>query len=276
MIQAVFTDIDGTLLKSNHTISHQNQKAIKKVREKGIPVFLATGRSGRDAQEYYKILDLDTPAVCMNGAYIVDLKNKHVLKEEKIPLDLVIEMKEALEPLHLSATYYSKDRWITQEITPVIKREVKVIGFSIEVMPFEDILKNWPGSHNGPNKIGLLSNNEKQLLESYELLIKKFEGRLNIQRSQLNFLEVISPEVSKKRGIEYLLKANPEQYPFLREHIMTVGDSDNDIEMLRWAGVSVAMDNAPEHVKKAAKILTLSNREDGLAHALNKYILNEV
>lgn len=276
MIQAVFTDIDGTLLKPDHTISHQNQEAIKKVRKKGIPVFFATGRSARDTQKYYKTLDLDTPAICMNGAYIIDLKNKNVLKEEKIPLDLVIEMKEALESLPLSATYYSQDRWITKEITPAVKKEADALDSAIEVMPFEEILKNWPGAHNGPNKIGLLSNNEKQLLESYELLKKKFEGRLSIQRSQLNFLEVISPKVSKKRGIEYLMKAYPEQYPFSRERIMTVGDSDNDIEMLRWAGVSVAMDNALEHVKKVAKIITLSNREDGLAHVLNKYILNSI
>lgn len=272
MIQAIFTDIDGTLLKPDHTISQKNQEAVKTAIKKGVFVFLATGRSGRDAKSYYKTLALDTPAICMNGAYIINLKNDEVIKEEKIPINLVVELKKRLQSLPLSVVYYSQDRWLTQEVTPEVEREVSTIGFAIEVMPFEDILNNWPGLGNGPNKIGLLSNDEKQLLESYDLLRKAFKGHLNIQRSQRNFLEVIPEGVSKKTAIEYLLKTYPKQYPYSKERIMTVGDSDNDIEMLRWGGISVAMGNAAEHVKKVAKITTLSNQEDGLAYIINQYL----
>lgn len=273
MIQAVFLDVDGTLLGPDHKISPRNLSVIQYVQEHHrIPVFLATGRPPQDLKKYYNQLGLDTPAICMNGAYIIDLKNNRLIKEEKIPLDLVSVFKKECNQYPVALVYYQGSRWMTTKLSPHIEKEVHNADNTIEVIPFEKIIDHWKNKNDSPHKMGLLSNDEKILTSTCKGLREKFRSTLNIQRSQSNFIEVTSHHVSKGKALDFLLQT----YPFQRENILAIGDSDNDISMLEWAGMGIAMGNAGEHIKKLSNAVTLNNLEDGVAHALEKYVIHPV
>ncbi|XCI74826.1 MAG: Cof-type HAD-IIB family hydrolase [Flavobacteriales bacterium] len=272
MIQAVFLDVDGTLLKPNHETSPKNIIAIQTVQDHhNVPVFLATGRTPQDLKKYYDQLSLSTPAICMNGAYITDFKNNKPIKEEKISLDIVDAFKKECDQYPVALVYYHGSRWMTTEPSSAVEREVQNVDNVIEIISFKEIINDWKNKNEAPHKMGVLSNDEKILTNTCKALQEKFQGILSIQRSQSNFIEVVTPNVSKGKAITFLLQT----YPFQRENILAIGDSDNDITMLEWVGVGIAMGNAQEHIKKLSNDVTLTNLEDGVAHALEKHIISQ-
>ncbi|XOD68384.1 MAG: Cof-type HAD-IIB family hydrolase [Flavobacteriales bacterium AspAUS03] len=271
MIQAAFLDVDGTLLKPNHEISPKNLITIQTVQDHHhVSVFLATGRAPQDLKRYYDQLSLSTPAICMNGAYITDFKNDKPIKEEKIPLNLVNAFKKECDQYPVALIYYHGSRWMTTETSPAVEREVQNVDNIIEIIPFKEIINDWKNKNESPHKMGVISNDEKILISTCKTLQEKFQGILSIERSQSNFIEVVMPNVSKGKAIAFLLQI----YPFQRENILAIGDSDNDIAMLEWVGIGIAMGNARKYIKKISNDVTLSNLEDGVAHALEKYIIS--
>ncbi|XOD67992.1 MAG: Cof-type HAD-IIB family hydrolase [Flavobacteriales bacterium Tduv] len=272
MIQAVFLDVDGTLLRSDHEISPKNLSVIQLIQEQhNVAVFLATGRPPQDLKKYYDQLRLDTPAICMNGAYIINFSKSKLIKEQTISLDLVKEFKKECQRHPVELAFYQDSRWMTTEFSPAVEKEASDLNNSFDVRPFKEIVYRWKNKNEAPHKMGVLSNDEKKLLNAYKTLKEKFQNVLSVQKSQSNFIEVTAPNVSKGKAIAFLLEA----FPFQREKTLAIGDSDNDISMLEWAGVGVAMGNAREHIKRLANDVTLTNLEDGVAHALEKHIIHQ-
>lgn len=272
MIQAVFLDLDGTLLRSNHEISPKNLSVIQHIQgHHDVAVFLATGRTPQDLKKYYDQLRLDTPAICMNGAYIININKNELIKEQTISIDLVKAFKKECRQHPVELAFYQNSRWMTTEFSPAVEKEASTLNNTVNISSFEEIISRWQNKNEAPHKMGILSNDEKTFLNTYKALKGKFQNVLNIQKSQSNFIEVTAPNVSKGKAIAFLLK----NYRFQRENILAIGDSDNDISMLEWAGIGIAMGNAREHIKRLANDITLTNLEDGVAHALEKYIIHQ-
>jgi Cof subfamily protein (haloacid dehalogenase superfamily) len=118
-------------------------------------------------------------------------------------------------------------------------------------------------------KIMAISNNEETLLTIEQTLKTKYEDMLHITRSKPHFLEIMHPEADKAKALEIIAK----HYGIERHEVMAIGDSYNDIEMLEWAGLGIAMGNAFETVKDAADFVTASNEEEGVAEALRRFVL---
>lgn len=270
MIKAIFLDIDGTLLNNHNQISYKNIIAIKHIQKYyNIHVFLATGRPPQDMINYYNQLNLYTPAICMNGSYILDLNKNSVIKEETIPLNIVKLFKYECNKYHISTIFYINSYLITDYINPDINYEIYNSSHEIQIIPFEKMIKNCYKNNNAPHKIGIISQNQEILTYISFNFKKKFNQILNIHRSQSNFIEVINFNVSKARAISFLNKF----YQFKKENILTIGDSDNDISMIKLAGIGIAMGNAKQYIKNIANDVTLNNYEDGVAHAIEKYII---
>lgn len=281
MIKAIFLDVDGTLLNDQHEIPEKNITSIKEIKNKGIPICIATGRAPQDLKRYYEELELNTPAICMNGAYIFDFKKNEIIKEEKIPLEEIQKLKKIVDQINeenlnekkkLSIIYYEGAKWFTNNPSSAVETEIHNVGHGIEVIDFKKMMELWKNEKRNPNKIGVLCNEEENLMKVYHPLKEKLKDSLSIFKSQKNFLEVTTPFVSKRSAIEFVLK---NYYPHIkREDLMAIGDSDNDISMLSWVGFGIAMGNAVDSIKEICYDVTLTNQQAGVAEALKKYVID--
>ena len=259
-------DLDGTLLKDDKTISPYTKDIIHKVKEQGHQVMISTGRPYRSSEMYYHELGLDTPIVNFNGAFI-----HHPLDErfEEIhsPLDLEV-VKDIVETCH---TYQFHN------IIAEVKDEVYIHYHDEKLLEIFSL-------GNPKTTSGDLREYLKQAPTS--LLIHAEEKDVDIIRKHLSdvhaevidhrkwgapfhVIEMVKYGLNKAVGVSRV--ANYLGIP--AENIIAFGDEDNDIEMIQFVGVGVAMENAIDKVKSVANEITLSNEENGVGVFLEKYLL---
>jgi hypothetical protein len=136
----------------------------------------------------------------------------------------------------------------------------------IQILPFDQIMSTWKNEKTGPNKI-LVAGDKELILEVEQILISQFQAKLNIFKSQPRYIELMHIQASKTSAIQFLMN----QYGILQQEVIAIGDNYNDKEMIEFAGVGIAMGNAPEEIKRVADFVTDTNNEDGVAKALAHY-----
>ena len=257
-------DLDGTLLKDNKTISQKNLQAIQKAQELGHQVMIATGRSFRFSEQYYKQLNLSSPIVNFNGAYIHHpLDKKWGEYHTPIDLDIVGQI------IH-TAEKYNLQNIIAESIHSVYShhpREQMLDALSAEYQHITagDLRKTLPTS---PTSMLIHTD-----LETMPLLRKELDDHLDHihHRSWAvpwPVIEIIKKGQSKATGAKLI----SEHYNIPKENIIAFVDEDNDLEILQYANYSVAMQNATDDVKEISKYTTKSNEEDGVAIFLNELL----
>ncbi|SDO33023.1 HAD family hydrolase [Alkalicoccus daliensis] len=256
-IKAVFIDMDGTLLQKNNEISPLTLAVIREIANRGVHVFLATGRHLDITLPYHRRLGLKTPLICLNGAGVYDWFSLDPLQLRTIPPSkelhaALVNKKPRNMMIHTADSLYcAKEDEITEGWTAEAKRKPHYIG-DLETVEPENILKYSIRSH-----------------ERIELPKGIYEKNCNFIRWDDGF-ELVRKEVSKWSAIEYLL----HQYGVSRQETAAFGDGPNDLEMIRNCGMGVAMGNAITPLKKAADFIAGDHEEDGLAQFLESYILN--
>ncbi|WP_084783484.1 Cof-type HAD-IIB family hydrolase [Paenibacillus sp. FJAT-26967] len=239
----VALDMDGTLLTEEKTVSDANREAIYAALDAGVTVIFSTGRGVQTALPYAVELELQTPIVSVNGSEVWKAPNQ-LLKRTLLDLDLVQRMYDlAIE----------HDTWYW--------------AYSVEGMYNRD---KWADDITKPEwlKFGFYTENN----ESLEIIRGELAswGVLEITNSHPNNLELNPKGVSKASGIEEVCKLLGIQM----SEVIAMGDSENDIAMIRAAGLGVAMGNAQEGVKRIADLITVTNEEDGVAKVIQEYVLN--
>lgn len=264
-IQLIVTDLDGTLLDEKKQVSERNRAAIAEAVKKGVVVTIATGRMYVSALPYAKQLGVDVPIITYNGALIRSVSGE-------VWFEKPIAESAAAEVLMLS-----RERgWHTQtfiedclyyqahnEKTNVYERGAGISGKAVGAELF---LRT-----KGILKILLIMDHEVQADLVVEELNQRFDGQITAVKSNPTYVEIIHFEVSKAAAMETLM----DRFGIAKSAIMAIGDSNNDLPMLRAAGLAVAMGNANPAVKKAADAVTESHRKSGVAAAIQKFILNE-
>jgi Cof subfamily protein (haloacid dehalogenase superfamily) len=265
MYKAVFIDMDGTLLQKDHTISETNKQVIKKLLDKGILIVPISARPLHGILPISKQLFPDTiPVVSLNGSYI--FLNNEIIYQSHVPLEDVINVQKEIAPYDVSAMYYSQMQWYAEADDVHIQKEQKITDVKIKIQPFDATVKEWQTKHNGPNKI-LIAGNADLINGIEKRLVDQHGDKLNMSKSKTTYLEVMSLTSSKTKAIEFLL----EKYGIKQSEIIAIGDNFNDKEMIQFAGVGVAMGNAPDEIKKVADYITATNNEDGVAKALDHF-----
>lgn len=258
-IRAIFIDMDGTLLTASNAISRRNQKAIEKLMEQGIKVFLATGRHYEITVPYHQQLGLHTPMICLNGAAIYDgtgkVKYKKTihLNEERFheltadsPYNVLIHTTKGLYCKELNEEI---EDWIeVGQVPPLYVGDLRQTNI-------EQILMY--GVYTGTPDPTLFS-----------IMKKEFQQDANII-DWVDGFELVAPQTSKWSAIQKLLT----EYEIHPKEIVAIGDGPNDFEMLRHAGIGVAMANASKKVKAAAKFVTDHHELDGLAQFIERFLL---
>ncbi len=260
-------DLDDTLLNEQSKISSRNITAIRKVVEKGVLVTIATGRMYRSTLPYARELEVDLPLITYHGALIKKAGNKEVLRHSTVPFDPALEILELGEEKDFHLNLYFNDRLYageenesTRYYQTIASVPVETVGSLSQFLLKEKI---------EPTKLTII-NKDGRLEEIQQMLQDRYSSRLIILQSRPYFLEITHREATKGQALDYLAKRKG----ILAEEIVAIGDSYNDIDMLQFAGMGVAMANAPEDVKNAADVITRTNTEDGVAVFLEEHLLD--
>ncbi|MGG0451782.1 Cof-type HAD-IIB family hydrolase [Priestia megaterium] len=267
-LKAIFSDIDGTLLNSNHQITEETKKAILKVVNDNIPFVLVSARMPSGILHLQQTLSINSPIICYSGALILGPDNDNGEKPiiDSISLlqadvqEIYKTVNELYSPINFSL--YSHNQWVVSDSQNEWVLQEKEIT---DASPIHRQLPSFIEENHDIHKC--LCMGEPQIIDLLEIELKaKFPG-LTIYKSKDTYLEIMSGNASKSNAIKKLEKF----YDITNQEVMALGDNFNDIDMLKYSGLGVAMGNAPDEVKIIADEVTLSNDEDGLKYALNKH-----
>jgi len=262
----VFSDIDGTLLNSNHQITRGTLESVQKLQQNGIPFVLVSARMPRGIVPLLEELKINAPIICFSGALVLGPVQKDGTREvlsnkslnSKDVKEIYTLVAERFSTISFSA--YNEDNWlVTSQGDEWVIQERLITGTHPQPFHLDDDI------HQSINKIMCMGS--PHAIEALERELKEHHPELTIYKSKPTYLEIMAQHVKKSAAIEELIKL----YRVTKEEIIALGDNFNDIDMLRYAGLGVAMGNAPDEVKLAAEIVTLSNDEDGVKLILEKY-----
>ncbi|AYO29656.1 Cof-type HAD-IIB family hydrolase [Biomaibacter acetigenes] len=266
----VCLDIDGTLLNSEHKISLKTKKVIHDVAvHKKVPVILVSSRMPKGMLFLQKELDIMEPMVCYNGALIID-KDNAVLLSVIIPVFIARQVYDIAKALNVHLSIYKDDEWYIEDMDEWAMQESAITKAIPNIAQFNGLFNTWGDDNTGPNKF-LCMGKPEDIKEVEGKLYEKLSHELNIYESKLTYLEINHKNASKTTSIDFLIK----RFGIKKSEIIAIGDNYNDIDMLKYAGLGIAMGNAPDDVKKHADFVTSTNDEDGVACALKKFIFDE-
>ena len=264
MYKAVFLDMDGTLLRSDHSVSEPTIQTIRQLTAKGIPVVLVSARPLDAILPTAREIGLtEFPLVSLNGGYIVE--KEQPIFQAVIDLETAARVTEELRPFKATIAYYLQREWFAETSDSWVEHEQKIMDVKIQVMPFPEMSRDWSARQIGPNKMMVM--NDPDSIAAAEAHLKSVFGKsLNIYTSKPTYLEVMDPRGSKSNAVAFLI----DRMNIDRTEVIAMGDNFNDREMIQFAGIGVAMGNAPEEIKQAADYVTDTNNNDGVRKALEK------
>jgi Cof subfamily protein (haloacid dehalogenase superfamily) len=260
-------DIDGTLTNSKKEITKKTLDAILEIQKRGHVVVLASGRPTPGMLNLAKELRLSEYngyILSYNGAKIINCTTNEIIYNKVIDRNLITSIYEAALLHKVGIITYEGNTVISgTPIDEYMEKESKINNLPIkQVEDFANYIKF------DINK--LIMTNEPSYLEKVELILKEhFKDSLNIYRSEPYFLEIMPLHIDKAYSLSILL----EHLGLSKEQMISCGDGYNDLTMIEYAGMGVAMANARDTIKEAADYITLSNDEDGIAHVIHEFMI---
>lgn len=260
-------DLDGTLTNSQKKVSSKTREYIRRAQERGVDIILASGRPLIGIERVAKALNLYETGgyiLAYNGGQIIDCKAQKALIEHFVPMEYYHEICEVIHKFRVFPLTYNETGVICEdnENKYVQKESYNNSVPLYKVESLESELKK-------PVVKFMVVGEPEELNRAAVYLKECFNGALNVFFSEPYFLEITPPGIEKKSALANLLKL----LNVPREALMACGDGLNDIPMLEYAGLSVAMANAYDETKKYADYISASNEEDGVAVAIEKFIL---
>lgn len=264
LLRAAVIDLDGTLLNSRHQVSPATRTAVKEARDCGLRLVLASSRPPAAMYAILKDLGLLDPApfVASQGAVTASYTASGELKiarQESIPLATAREILDAARTLDLTVNWFTGERWLASRLDEQVRREAGIVGFFPETDGFA-------GLSEGPDKIMfMVAAHEKIKLSRLAGLLP---STVNAQVSNPSYLEVTGRGVDKASAVRALCT----QWGLPAAEVVVFGDGPNDLDLFAFAGLSIAPLNARSAVLDAARLITFSNDDDGVARALGHIV----
>ncbi|MDR3961452.1 MAG: Cof-type HAD-IIB family hydrolase [Eggerthellaceae bacterium] len=260
-------DLDGTLTNAAKEITPRVKQAIRKATEKGVSIVLASGRPIPGMAHVANELELDKIGgyvLSNNGSKIVDWKSKEVVFEKTLPRDAVEESCFAAHHFGVTALVYDEKELYSEDpkASDVEQGRYNNSAVANKVNNLESTI-TWD-----PNKMMVVGEPDK-LISTLDYLQNKLAGVASVFLSEPYFIEIAPEGIKKDAALGVLAK----HLNTTLDHVMACGDGYNDIPMLECAGLAVAMDNAYPETKEYADWIAPSNEEDGVAVAIEKFIL---
>lgn len=268
-IKIVVCDMDGTLLNSDHLVSKNNLMAIHRLEDEGIPFVVATGRAYQLMKPYFDMLALENPFILSNGGEVSLAYSEKPLQSAYLDEEDAINIMDYCKKHKMVYLVYTRNAIYSTYNSRVefFKEQNKKLKPHQRAI-FKDMIDHADlSAKHKVNKI-LIVEIDRSIHQKAVEDIKKM-GKFEIAESQTSFIDVNPFEVSKGYALSFIA----DYFNVEVKNIMAIGDQDNDVSMLEKAGFSICMDNGSEKAKKAADFITKSNDLDGVAHAINTFLL---
>ncbi|TWT01820.1 Cof-type HAD-IIB family hydrolase [Planomicrobium sp. CPCC 101079] len=284
-MKLIAIDLDGTLLSPEMEITNENLEAMREAQSRGNIVMICSGRAPEDIQQILTKYDFSIPLAGSNGSVVQ--AQGHLLKSVSMNREDIIEIAEKLDADRVPYRIYTNDGiYMPQDWSERVESAMEKEQIQVQGIP--DKVYKWITEQ--PQKSSLINffSHYSELLHKKDLTIQKFfvlTLNNSVKTSLAAYLEKIGTigftsshplniEVMDKNGNKgSALKRMAEHYGISLKDTMAIGDNFNDIPMFEMAGLSVAMGNAEPKVKEICDTVTYSNDENGVAHAINKYVL---
>ncbi len=274
-IRLISVDLDGTFLNEHGKISKNNLDAVKAAQQAGIIFSVATGRFYENAAIGMKDKGLDCPLISLNGGKISLSPFGRVVAENKMSLESAMEAFRILEAQ--KADYYVfADGQVG--IRGFDDRHHSQLEFGEDRMLNETGTRYFYGAdaclsliEQGIYKFYVHAYHDREKLAAIRFALEYGITRSVLTQSGVSNIEIMPAGIDKGSGVAQLA----DYLGIGLEEVMAIGDQDNDLPMIRRVGWGVAMGNATDEVKRQARLVTLSNAEDGVAHAIRRYALSQ-
>ena len=265
-VQLVIADVDGTLVTQDKVLTERAREAVRKLTAAGIAFTITSGRPPLGMKMLVEPLGLKEPIAAFNGGVIVRPDLGGVLDQHLLPQAAAKSAAEIIAQHGLDVWLYTDQDWfVRRREAPHVAREEWTVKFPPKVTPSYD------GLLERAAKLVGVSDDYAAVASCEQDVQKRCGTQVSASRSQPYYLDVTHPQANKGEvvtALSQMLQLSPER-------IATIGDGPNDVLMFRRSGLSIAMGNAPDEVKQAAKFVTASNQEEGFALAMERFVLRE-
>lgn len=267
MYRLVAIDVDGTLVNDEKNLTQRTIETIKKAVENNTRVVVSSARSFYRLKGYLEQLGLiedNQYTISFNGAVIVENKSQKLLSsinfQEKEVLGLIEMAKSFKTPISL----YAMNCLITEEIPEILKNNKHFSNVNFRISKFEEIDFNKECIY----KI-VFVNEPENIMKIKRELSKELYEKYEITSSVPEYIEFVKKGITKSKALDFICK----KCNIKKSEVIAIGDADNDLEMINFAGLGVAMENATDSLKEKADYVTSSNNHDGVAKVIERYIL---
>ncbi len=268
-VRLLVLDIDGTIADDADHIRDSVAPAIHSAKQRGVAVAIATGRGFQFSLPAYDSIGSTLPLICHEGALVKEPKTGFVHRHWSLAREVAGQVLDYTEQLSLSGRlsvhFYVEDSLFVSNLNNATIRYFE--GSPIEPIVLSDLR---PLLQRATTKVRILSDDAGLITRLADQMNNPHCRAQVKQYRSLTFLEVDHPAVNKRSAVSYLAEEVMRLRP---ENVMAIGDDFSDREMLRYAGIGVAMGNAPDAVKASADWVTTAVENDGVARAIEKWIL---
>ncbi|HCE11245.1 MULTISPECIES: sugar-phosphatase [unclassified Enterococcus] len=267
-IKLIAIDIDGTLLNDDRKITPAVYQALKAAEAQGVRIVLCTGRPLTGVQDLLTELDLFTDndfVITYNGSLVQKTKDQAIISEFGLSHEdyAFVEMTARQLGVHLHVETQDTMFTANRDISPYTVYEAFLVNMPLKYRTPEEMTPDL-------NIIKMMMIDEPALLDSViPQLPAALTEQYNVVKSAPFFLEVLNKKAHKGAAVKKLA----EHLGIDQSEVMAIGDNENDLTMVEYAGIGVAMANATENVRNMADVITASNEEDGVAKVINEYVL---
>jgi Cof subfamily protein (haloacid dehalogenase superfamily) len=264
-IKLVLSDIDGTLVTNNKSLTAASIEAVAALRQAGIAIAITSGRPPRGMATISQKLQLSTPIAGFNGGVLTSPDLASIIECHAFPANDIVKTLDLLAAHGLDIWVYTRQRWLVRDKSaPHVAHEATTVGFEPEIT--EDFMKHDLGH---VIKIVGVSDDAPALQRAVLEAQSTLGDHVSASCSQPYYLDITNARANKGAVVDFLSR----HLNIPHAQIATIGDSDNDMKMFARSGLSIAMGNASAHVQAAASCVTASNEENGFANAIHQFIL---
>lgn len=259
-IKLVATDIDGTILKYDFKFNQEVKDCIKKLTQSDIPVVLVTGRMHSATDYIAEELGLNTPIVSYQGGLIKH--NGNILYEKNLDPKKAKEILSWAKKHNVHLNLYMNDELYVEKDDEIVRRYTGERAAGFIVKSFEEL------ELDRINKMLAIDFHNAELVTEWQNYLQEAYSDLHVVKSTPYFCEICHGEAKKSSAVDFL----KDYYNLEREEILTIGDQNNDIELLSAGGIKVAMGNATEELKLVADYITDTVNDNGFVKAIERFV----
>ena len=263
----VALDVDGTLLRDSKTLSGACANAVRAVVDLGIKVVLASARPPRSLGDLHRALKLNTPTINYNGALIHDPISDQSLRHRPLDAEVaraVVNHARQIDP-EIVVSLEVLDRWLTDRVDPSLLTETAKTFEPDVIAPLETLFAT------PITKLMLLAD-AGRLARVREAIELRFINQVGLTVSDDHLLQLLAPGIDKGESLAWLAARDG----ITPGRVLAIGDAPNDAAMLQWAGLGIAVSSGWPEAIAAADVTVPGNDKDGVAVALQQYILDIV